>query len=250
MEPQKLDKQSESNLSKFPKWEQSQVKHNRLHLSIKQTRKRLCNEVKSLNFSYINIQGLTHAKTVELNKFIKDKNEILILVETHWIYDKRKPDRNVLAINKMREEADKKGGGITVLYRKDLQIKILEKETNNPDIMWLVAEEESSLTNILIVYMSVLNQAEDKARNKRIIEEIEKIVKRLEEVENLVIIGDFNAHLEEIGPQKDNANGKVLINFTGKFKGGVCAKIVKICHFFFISLNLSMGDAGYPQKLF
>ena len=165
---------------------------------------------KELIIRYINSQGLTYVKYYELRKLIQKSNEILLLTETHLKCDKFKADDDIIGIHKIREKNDKKGGGLSLLYNKKIkEIEIEEKNINHSDLLLISMEFKKSKMkiDILLVYFSVINKKEDKERNKRIQECIEN---QLEKSENIILIGDYNGHIKEIGTQKENINGKTM----------------------------------------
>ena len=66
----------------------------------------------NFKIKYINSQGLTKTKMVELEQLCKVKNELVLLSETHMKYNKINIDEKYSVINKMRSNDDKKGGGL------------------------------------------------------------------------------------------------------------------------------------------
>ena len=167
-----------------------------------------------LEIKYINIQGLTHEKFVEVAQLL-DKEQILILTETHLMYDRIKHDPNFKALHKMRDSNDKKGGGICLITRNVFQMEVEEIEVKNSDIMYVKMENGDDTLHLVTVYMSVINKPEDKKRNIAIQKELESITETLSD-ENLLIIGNFNGHIAEIGYQKENYNGKIMKSFVDR----------------------------------
>ena len=161
-----------------------------------------------LYIRYLNIQGLTIQKMVELNQFIKRKNELLILTETHMNYNKIKVDKTIKTWHRMRESNDKKGGGLCIISNAEANFNITQKETKHPDLMNVTVESENLCISILVVYMSVLNKPEDNIRNNNIKKLLEQAIEDCDEA--TLVIGDFNGHIEEIGYQKENKNGKLM----------------------------------------
>ena len=85
-------------------------------------------------------------------------------------------------------------------------------ETNNSDILAINIENKNNKNMKLIIitiYMSVLNKQEDKKRNQNIQNETEKILIKYSE-NKILLIGDFNGHIKELGKQKEDYNGKIL----------------------------------------
>ena len=66
----------------------------------------------------VNVQGLTKTKGMEIEELIND-NSIVCLTETQKKIRDVNFSETFEVIDNMREEKDRKGGGIMVLYRKD-----------------------------------------------------------------------------------------------------------------------------------
>ena len=127
-------------------------------------------------------------------------------------YNKIKHSNNITWINKMRDKEDKKGGGISLIYNKENNVVVNQIETNNSDILAINIENKNNKNMKLIIitiYMSVLNKQEDKKRNQNIQNETEKILIKYSE-NKILLIGDFNGHIKELGKQKEDYNGKIL----------------------------------------
>ena len=77
------------------------------------------NELKIL---FINVQGLTKPKLLELQEFV-DNRTILCLAETQHKYDKLNVRGDIDKYVCMRSISSKKGGGLMVLKRKDTNIQ-------------------------------------------------------------------------------------------------------------------------------
>merc|ERR1712237_194441 len=92
---------------------------------------------------YLNVQGLTHSKFVELSTLLDD-NKFILLNETHMKYNKIKHSNNITWINKMRDEKDKKGGGISLIYNKENNVVVNQIETNNSDILAINIENKNN----------------------------------------------------------------------------------------------------------
>ena len=219
MESKKLHEQPGTNLPKFPEWEQPKVNPNKLNIKRKKAKNNYKEDEKSItekdiNITYLNVQGLNHNKFIELSNLI-NKNKFIFITETHMNYDNLKPNDDIICINKMRKENDKKGGGISMLYKKDCNMVISEIEVNNPDILCVKIATKITQMIIITVYVSVLNKQEDKIRNMKIQKEMEKLLMDFNE-DKILIIGDFNGHIKEIGKQKENYNGKVMKNLVDR----------------------------------
>ena len=89
----------------------------------------------NFKIKYINSQGLTKTKMIELEQLCKGKNELVLLSETHMKYNKININEKYSVINKMRSNDDKKGGGLQAFYRRDASFKMIEVENYNNDIV-------------------------------------------------------------------------------------------------------------------
>ena len=166
---------------------------------------------------YINIQGLTNDKMVELQQFVEKKNDVMLLVETHLMYDKIKEiNKDIRRIDKYRTEGDKKGGGLSIIFNKKTKMLINEEKHNNPDIMVINLNDRSIKIKIVLVYFSVRGKPEDRIRNSKIKQDIEKILQNWDKP--LILIGDFNGHIQGIGYQREDENGRIILDFVGRYK--------------------------------
>ena len=172
-------------------------------------------EDRNYYFTYINVQCLTETKYVELEKLI-EKNCLLFLTETQMKVNKIKYSSRVSLINSMREIKDKKGGGFCILYRNDSYLikEIKQKETKSNDILHLEMKIGTLRIRVILVYFSILDNS-NKDRNEKIQREIENIV--IENQEKLVILGDFNGHIEGLGYQNQDERGNMIINWLNNY---------------------------------
>ena len=58
---------------------------------------------------------------------------------------------------------------------------------------------------------------QEEARNMKIKNKVREVVEEIDVDENLILLGDFNANLGFVGPQKLNKNGKVVIELMETF---------------------------------
>ncbi|MEL6646065.1 MAG: endonuclease/exonuclease/phosphatase family protein, partial [Pseudomonadota bacterium] len=166
----------------------------------------------------INIQGMSNMKLTEVEDMLNNENtNIICLTETQLKVDRINVSRGVKKIDSMREEKDKKGGGLMILYKETDDVKLEKRESNSKDILEVFGKIKSTVLRVIIIYMDCGNNQEAKVRNRRIAEELEnKLESRREEP--TIIVGDFNAHLGYLGYQEENENGKrinELINRQG-----------------------------------
>ena len=139
-----------------------------------------------------------------------ERNCILLLTETQLKVDKITTEPNVKKINSMRKMQDKKGGGISVFYRTDSQCikEINELVTKSPDIMYLEVVTVNEIYKIIVVYFSILDIS-NRERNREIKREIESMLE--ENSDKMLIIGDFNGHIEGLGYQKQDERGNMVM---------------------------------------
>ena len=68
--------------------------------------------------------------------------------------------------------------------------------------------------NVILVYFSILEN-ENKERNKKIENEIERLME--ETSGKFMVIGDFNGHIEDLGYQKQDERGKMIIRWMNEY---------------------------------
>ena len=165
-----------------------------------------------LKMKYINIQGLTKSKIVELQKLI-EQNTILFLVETQLKEDKIEVGRCFEKIDQMRNKNDKKGGGLSVLYRKDnsLEIEVEKVETKSKELLMLDISTKKDKYRVILVYFSILT-SENAPRNEALQREIAGYLDNTAG-EKLLILGDFNGHIDELGYQKQDRRGDMVMEW-------------------------------------
>ena len=159
----------------------------------------------------LNIQGLTSTKKHEIEDLIiiqERKGTVITgLVETHQTEDRHNWHDNLEVIERRRETTDKKGGGIMMIQRKNSGVNL---KMRNADILVTDGTIGRVKTKIIIVYMSTGNTSESNERNRRIREELEEILNDDKDEEGVILMGDFNGHIAEIGKQNEDRNGKVV----------------------------------------
>ena len=89
---------------------------------------------------------------------------------------------------------------------------------NNTDLLHVTMQRGSFKLHIILVYFSVVTKPEDKECNKKMKSEIEKMIEaRNENEEPLIVMGDFNGHIGLIGMQKENDNGKMVLEWMNDY---------------------------------
>ena len=104
----------------------------------------------------LNIQGLTQVKMVEIEDFIKNKEScnIFCLTETQLKRNHIKTSPNVNYIHRMRKLNDKKGGGLSIIWKNNEKVFIEELENTHPDILLAKCRIKNKNFYILLVYLS------------------------------------------------------------------------------------------------
>ena len=104
-------------------------------------------------------------------ELITDNHEncIMLISETHMKSDNIVIDKNIGTIIKMREQKDKKGGGLMLMYKKGQFNCINEIANKNRDVLTVLVEKGKIRFKIILVYMSVINKRpDDELRNESI----------------------------------------------------------------------------------
>ena len=166
----------------------------------------------------LNVQGLTEGKLFEVQKILAKHCEIMCLTETQQKRDKLVIEEGVKKIESMRELEDKKGGGLLILWKEKDHFRATITPTKCKDILNAEFKIESISLHITLVYFSVTNRGEDKIRNKKMRKEMEKIIGKLEDKNEMyLLLGDMNGHTGLIGQQKENENGKMIKDWMNDF---------------------------------
>lgn len=161
----------------------------------------------------INIQGLTKYKAIELERVIKEEHlSLLCLTETQQKYKRVDFADFVQELSVMREENDKRGGGLIALSRKGKFQSIGMKQVINNDLLEIEVTECGTKITILLLYMDV----QDQGRNGLIRGELERKLLELCD-ENLLVMGDFNGHLGIIGKQRVDRHGKYILELMRRW---------------------------------
>jgi len=160
--------------------------------------------------NYINIQGLTKQKMAEIEMLMDQdqNNKIFILAETHLKSDRIHVSDNKDKIIEMREVSELRGGGLMAIYKRDEDLMVNQITSENSDILKFEIKISNNTFKVLAVYFAVRTSPQSTERNRRLLRELET------EVENsnlpVLIIGDFNGHINEIGHQREDENGRIV----------------------------------------
>ncbi len=184
---------------------------------------------------YNNVAGKTRREWEALEEVVKTREaDIVCLTETHWKegYGGKKL-QGYKSFVKNRGPEEKKGGGVAIFVRED--IKSYERELKKNDAVAVTIKTAGGFLTIVNVYMST-DKREHHEQNRELLHSIkEEMVKVKREGGQLLMVGDMNAHIQDIRDQVDgghrtNINGKLMqelmeemelvqVNGTSKCKG-------------------------------
>ena len=180
----------------------------------KQGKKLRCTKSsKHITIHLLNIQGLTRAKQIEIEDLAKQNGVLVCLTETQQKYDKIALTKGISKVERMRDVLDKKGGGLLIAFKENSWLQVDRMKTKNADLLYAIVKACNTAVHLVLVYFSIPNKQEDKARNKELRKEIETILDRREENnEATILLGDFNGHLSILGLQWQDENGTISWN--------------------------------------
>ena len=169
------------------------------------------NNSTKLNINLINVQYLTQPKYIEIENILEndiDNINIFCLVETQQTRNSIKTRDSTKYLSQMREKSDKKGGGLLVIWKNE-ELALDHIVSDHPDILVAHVNIRKLDFILILVYISTNNEL----RNIKIYKELKKIASKYDN-KKLIFLGDFNGHIEILGKQKLNKNGKTLLKFV------------------------------------
>lgn len=161
----------------------------------------------TLEISLLNIQGLTQHKQAEIEENITS-NTIMCITETQHKYLKVNISDNISHVHSHRDKDDRKGGGLSIMMKKNDSKAIEKLNSGHKDILYARLKIEQFTFKMLLIYMSV----NDSNRNNIIQSKINAIL-HTNENEPIILLGDFNGHVGFLGPQEINKNGEKVIQW-------------------------------------
>ena len=169
--------------------------------------------INSLVINVIKVQAV-------VEKFVRDKeyNSIFCMTETKVDSHDFEP-RGIKIFSKHRFKKDKKGGGLTIGFKKDHRIKLEEIKVKNQDILALEGTIMNTKIIIVLSYFdsTKLKNGKDFNRNRKIQKDIEKLIE-VDPGTTLICLGDFNGRLTKLEPNiVTDANGKMLEDWVNNF---------------------------------
>ena len=171
-----------------------------------------------LFFRILNVGGLNKTKlTLIKNAFFGEErvHNIVCMTETHHRYEKMDVSK-LTSYTQMRKKNERKGGGLQILMRDCKGVDFEEKKQINEEILEIEGKCFGMEMKVILVYFDARKTEEGKENNRKIKEDIEKMI-RSNKKEGLLIVGDFNGHLEELDGRKDDLNGKMVREWMNKF---------------------------------
>ena len=90
---------------------------------------------------------------------------------------------------------------------------------SNKDILVIKGEIGGINVKIIMTYLATESRPINlsKERNQKIKEKLEILLNKINEDDNLILMGDFNGHIGIIGKQKENENGRILKDLANKY---------------------------------
>ena len=155
----------------------------------------------------VNVQGLTEHKWNEWQEMIGKMDSsirVSMFTETQHKVEKVFFGEDYKYVVSMRDEQDKKGGGLMV--GSNDEVSFVGVESGNVDVLCVDIEVRKKRMRVILTYWDV----RDSDRNDRIVMCIRGIVERYEG--KLMVLGDMNAHVGFLGEQVLNRNGEKLLN--------------------------------------
>ena len=105
------------------------------------------------------MQGLTASKGVEITGLMEsDKPKLVCLVETHQTRDNLHMNSKIKYLAKYRTLNDTKGGGVLLLWNEKFNFRIVEINTENPDILEVSVNIDDLDFTLVITYLSTNNE--------------------------------------------------------------------------------------------
>ena len=156
---------------------------------------------REIKLVYNNINGQTRNMWDEIEMYTKDRMaDIVCLTETHWKQgDKGKSLNGFKRYWRRRPAEGKKGGGVAIFVKDNLKAREWERaneeEPRQTEHQWLTVHGKNTELAIGLVYMGLNKYQEGNDELEQAISE--DIAQLQEEGKQILLIGDFNAHISE-----------------------------------------------------
>ena len=144
---------------------------------------------------------------------------LLFLTETQQKVEKIDEGEGVFAINRMRKDGDKKGGGLMIVGKEDRRVELEEvKGCSHRDVLTVEGRVFGLDVRIILVYFDSSKEREGKDfdRNRDIQAQVERMIKGNKR-KGLIVLGDFNGHLGLLEDRRDDINGEMVMKWLDEF---------------------------------
>ena len=149
--------------------------------------------------------------------YIEQKNPDIIGISETWF---QKENRMTVPGYKCirRDRMDKKGGGILILTKENtVQETTVISESDNNETIWIRCKIRGKSTTIAMVYRKQESRTSVEKLKEYYGEMEKEVLKALHLNEELIIMGDFNAKLEDpVNNIKADKSGKMLNKLVQK----------------------------------
>ena len=176
---------------------------------------------RSLKIAYCNLQGKTLSEAPEIERLItQNKWDVICATETHQREGQKEINfKGFKTFSKNRDVTDKKGGGITVWVKNELEAYEMHDGTSDQstEIMLLRLVKAENLQIAITYWKSGTTQTNNS--NQDLVELMQQYLNESNQItDKFIFIGDFNAHIHSSdgGVQSihsTNANGLLLTDF-------------------------------------
>ena len=175
-----------------------------------------------MKIAYINLNGQASKYWNEIEQVVMHENwDIIMFTETHWrgkFKGKKMGGYRKMVSN--RECNSKKGGGLAIYWKEDIDVREWEGLGLENNIckerMWMSIQDKNNMHEYVIglVYVATNKKAHDEWNDELygILNAEMSVLDQLNK--NVMIMGDFNGHVQWEGTSEENKNGKRVRNFT------------------------------------
>ena len=115
-----------------------------------------------------------------------------------------------------REKNLRRGGGLQILMRKRRGVEMEEVRTRSEEVLCIEGVCFGLEMRMVLAYFDVRRDEEGRQNNQVIREEMERLIEENEK-EGVIVLGDFNGHLEELDGKKDDMNGKMIRSWVEEY---------------------------------
>ena len=171
-----------------------------------------------LFFRLLNVDGLNKKKLdIIKEEFLNKEKEynVVCLTETHHRYEKQYVG-DLTSFTQMRTKNKRKGGGLQILMRDSKSVDFEKLKRKNEEILEIEGTCFGMELKIILVYFDVKRNEEGRNNNKKIRNDIENMMENNKK-EGLLVLGDFNGHLEALDGRKEDRNGRMIMEWTNKY---------------------------------